>query len=401
MDEFVKSIKLSFDYDKKSVSDVRSIIENLKKESKFEALKLDDASIKSMKDLVEAIDKTSDVSEYLSDFTDALDKGIIDKDTAIAFQLQIDQLNALDDQISTTAKLIDELSKFSSDDAKENVKQLTALLDKLKEERKKFTGEDEDTDEDKFEGFGGDGFFASSAKGKKGIKYWGLQQLKKLFDSFIEGIKNTFDNALDEMDSILSYSQLTDSQIREQAFSYGFNPAQNYAYSKTAELLGISSFEDLAFMNNQQRQKFYEKFNEYNEQYTSLFDSGYFEEMQEFKWEMAEFKEDMTYDFMHWMMDNRDTLMNFMSVIASAAETTVEALGWIVDYFGNRSERSTSSRSATTADIIRNNSVSNKNTNVKIDNTFNNVDSSDKAWVARSEQMTFEQIMRALTDEED
>lgn len=326
MDNFVKNIRLSFDVNDKNVADIRSIIEELQNDAKFDDLDL---------------------------------------------------------SLSTSS--IDSL------------KELLTLLRQIHEEQE--SPDEQQPEDNKFEGFGfKKGGLVDSVKtyGKTGAAIWGLQQLQKIGQAFIEGLKSAFADAWEELGEVLDYSQLTDAKVREQAFTYGFSQSENYAFSQTMELMGFSSFEDLYYMNSQQQAKFQEKFLEYQERYAELYDSGYFADMQDFQWEMQEFKEDITYEVMTWMMDNKETLMNLMEVITELAMFTIEALGWLVDYFGSQSERSDSARRAETVDIINNNSVSASTTNVKIDNTFNNVDNKDRTWLANAGEMTYEQIIQAL-----
>ena len=74
----------------------------------------------------------------------------------------------------------------------------------------------------------------------------------------------------------------------------------------------------------------------------------------------------------------------------------ISALSWIVKYLGG-GERSSSERLAASSDIINSYSSSNRNTSVKIDNTFNNVAKEDQTWLSNAGQMTYEQVIQALT----
>lgn len=400
MDSFIKSIKLSFDVDKQNVAQVKALLDSIQKDAKFD-FSVDVANVDTMRDLVELIEQQMNASKQFKDFESAVTAGYISEETAANLQAQIDQLHAIEDEIDSTRELIEELSKLQDDSSKKTIEDLKKYIDKLKEAREEITGQTEEPDESGggFEGIGfKSGSLAESIRkgGKVGVAAWGAQRLMQIGQAFLDGLKNVMSDAMEEMKDVLTYSQLTDAQVREQAFTYGFSQSENYAFSQTMDLMGFSSFEDLYYMNSQQQAKFQEKFLEYQERYAELYDSGYFTDMQDFQWEMQEFKEDMTYEVMTWMMDNKETLMNLMEVVTELAMFTIEALGWIVDYFGTQSERSDSARRAETIDIINNNSVSTNSTNVKIDNTFNNVDNKDRTWLANAGEMTYEQIIKAL-----
>ena len=400
MDSFIKSIKLSFDVDKQNVAQVKALLDSIQKDANFD-FSVDVANVDTMRDLVELIEQQMNASKQFKDFESAVAAGYITEETAANLHAQIDQLHAIEDEIDSTRDLIEELSRLQDESSKKTIEDLKKYIEKLNEAREEITGQTEEPNESGG-GFQGIGFKSGSLAesirtgGKVGAAAWGAQKLMQIGQAFLDGLKNVMSDAMEEMKDVLTYSQLTDAQVREQAFTYGFSQSENYAFSQTMDLMGFSSFEDLYYMNSQQQAKFQEKFLEYQERYAELYDSGYFTDMQDFQWEMQEFKEDLTYEVMTWMMDNKETLMNLMEVITEFAMFTIQALGWIVDYFGNQSERSESSRTAATVDIINNNSVASNSTNVKIDNTFNNVDNKDRTWLANAGEMTYEQIVKAL-----
>lgn len=198
-------------------------------------------------------------------------------------------------------------------------------------------------------------------------------------------------DTLDEIKEINKYQYLSNRDVREQAFTYGFNAAQNYAFSKASDLLGVSSEEDLMFLEPNQRAKFQEKFIEYSERYTKLYDSGFFNTLQDFTWEWQEFKEDLQYELIDFFMTNKDLLKTLMVTGMNVLQEILNVVGAINDSIGV----AFGSRGSTVSDII-NNTVSNANTTVKIDNTFNNVSRNDQQWLANAGTMTYQQIITAL-----
>lgn len=379
MDDFLKNIKISFKADEQDVSKLKQVLANLQKNADFEPIKVDESSIKSLKKLVGAMDDAVNSAKSLKDFGDFVKSGVIDENTAKNLQSQIDRLEEIEDEIDKTTKLIDEVSKLQTDSSEETVKKLQKHLDDLEGERKSIVKDD------------------TMATGKAKLAAWGLKQLQKIGDAFIKGVKNTFEDAMKEFDKMLSYSQLTNEQVRSTAFQYGLSSSENYAYQKTLGFMGFSDLEDLFYANKQQQNKFQEKMLEYQERYNKLYDSGFFEKYQEFQWEMKEFKEDLTYEVMNFIMDNKETLKDLMNAVIKISEFLIKSLGWLVERFGGRSDRSDSEKLAAASDIINNNSSNTSSTSVKIDNTFNNVEAKDRTWLANAGSMTYEQIIRALT----
>lgn len=379
MDDFLKNIKISFKVDEQDVSKLKQVLNNLQKNADFEPIKVDESSIKSLKKLIGAMDDAVNSAKSLKDFGDFVKSGVIDEKTAKNLQSQLDRLDEIEKEIDKTTKLIDEVSKLQTDSSEETVKKLQKHLDDLENERESIIKDD------------------TMATGKAKLAAWGLKQLQKIGEEFIKGVKKTFEDAMNEFDKILSYSQLTNEQVRSTAFQYGLSSSENYAYQKTLGFMGFSDLEDLFYANKQQQNKFQEKMLEYQERYNKLYDSGFFEQYQDFQWEMKEFKEDLTYEVMNFIMDNKETLKDLMHAVVKISEFLIKSLGWLVERFGGRSDRSDSEKLAAASDIVNNNSSNTSSTNVKIDNTFNNVDSKDRTWLANAGSMTYEQIIRALT----
>ena len=111
----------------------------------------------------------------------------------------------------------------------------------------------------------------------------------------------------------------------------------------------------------------------------------------DFQYEMEDMKQELMTEVIGFFMDNKDTIKTAMEWMIKLAEIGIEGFGWIMEWFGGGREQASSS------DIIRNYSTNNHSTSVKIDNTFNGVNSSDQGWLANAGQMTYEQIIKALT----
>lgn len=227
--------------------------------------------------------------------------------------------------------------------------------------------------------------------------------LASILSNFVDEIKDTFTSAWSELDTILSYSQLTDSTVRDQAFTYGFTPAQNYAFSKTKSLMGLSSEEDLWYMDDRQREQFYERFNYYADKYEQLYDSGWFDDLQEFQWEMAEFKEDIMYEALDFIVENKDTIKVVFEAILVIAEIQLDIFEGLmafvqtfVDMFEGYYEIGTHVGAAIGAQVAGVTNNSSNTTNISVDNNFSNVSQADQSWLTNAVGLSYEQLLEVL-----
>lgn len=220
---------------------------------------------------------------------------------------------------------------------------------------------------------------------------------KVLTDSW-ELLKKTLKDSWEELGNMLDYSLLSNQHTRELAFTYGFSGSQAYGYDKAMALMGFSSEEDYMYATGEQKKQFAELFAKYTNKYSELYDSGFFEEYRNFQVEMADFKQEVQMKFIKFFMDHKDTIMGAMEAILKLTEGVLSILDFLVRVFGGG--RSSSQRISETNDIINSyggNTNTSNNTNIKIDNTFNNVDRESQNWLANAGEMTYEQIIQALT----
>lgn len=215
--------------------------------------------------------------------------------------------------------------------------------------------------------------------------------LTKAKDALVDLLKD----AWSELDNILQYSLLSNQNTRNLAFTYGFNASQAYGFDKAMGLMGLQSEEDIAYLNNAQREKFFTMMNSFSDKYSSLYDKGFFDQYLDFQYEMAEFKEDVKLEIVQFFMDNKDLIKSGMKAIMKLTEGTLKALAWIVDFFKG-STRDASERVAASTDIINNYANNTRTTDVKIDNTFNNVARQDQGWLVNAGMTVSEQIVRAF-----
>ena len=234
----------------------------------------------------------------------------------------------------------------------------------------------------------------------KSFKNEGFKLLKKIGDSVVEFFKDLYNDAKQAIDEMASYnlgsSLVINSSAREQALKYGLSDAENYAFSKVKEEMGIQSEEDLFYMNESQRERFAERIGYYSNKYTELSNQDFFNSWQKYQIEMKEFKEEMVMDVAGFLVENKDTIKSFMKMGMDFMKTVVEILGWFMNALGS-GERNDITRASATADIISSNSVSNINTqSVNQNNNYYGVDNSGSILFSRHAKWSFEQIKAAL-----
>ena len=219
--------------------------------------------------------------------------------------------------------------------------------------------------------------------------------LNSFTDKVLGGLKKVFENAWKELKNVISFSRMSNSETRDLMLGYGFSGSQAYGWTKAMGALGFNSEEDLMYASTEELTMFREAFNKYSDKYNKLYDDGTFKTMREFEVEMAEFKEDMTLEVVQFFMDNKDGIKKALLALIDLSEFVIGTIGKFFNLMSSDG-RSSSERAAATASIIRNYSNINNGTNVRIDNTFNNVAKSDQGWLINAGQMVIEPIIAAL-----
>ena len=197
-----------------------------------------------------------------------------------------------------------------------------------------------------------------------------MNKLENIAKSFLQGIANTFKDAWGELKNIMKSSFMTNSQTRENMFAYGMTAADSYGFTQAKSMLGIDSEEDLWYMNQSQREQFQRVMTKYADKYNELADSGFFDTMLEYQIEMEEFKKDMQLSIVEFIMDNKDTIKEFMTATMQFLKVIMEGVSWLVDNFTDR--RTTDEEKAANIDSILNSyTQNNKSMTLNQTNTFN------------------------------
>lgn len=206
---------------------------------------------------------------------------------------------------------------------------------------------------------------------------------------FSSTITDSFKNGIKELQDMLDYSKLSNATTRDLAFSYGFSSSEAYGYSKAMDMLGFNSEEDLFYANQQEMQQFREAFEKYSDYYTKLYDDGFFAKMQEYQFEMQDFKQEMSLQVASFFMDNKELIKSGLTAMLKISEVVLKIASYLLG--------TSSYQAATVADVISQyNQTTNKNINTNINNTFNGVAKSDETYFANAGTMTYQQVLKAL-----
>lgn len=295
--------------------------------------------------------KVADVSKKFSDF----EKVAKDKTTSAFFNTkEMDALNKeyeelfkKEEKIAKLEETINDLKKLDSDLAKQKTKELEKQLKMLKRSDKYKENKQEYKEQ-----------FLKKAKNLAELGF------KKLSDTFLNGamtleeyIGKAFSNAWSELQEMASYSSSTymfNQKKIDDAFNYGFNSAQSYAYNKVSGMTGWDVENLLTYGDEHQQKKFVEMMTKYAERYTDLEQSGFFDTLNDFQIEMLDMKEEFTYEVAEFFVDNKDTIKQFMKTGLSFMEFMVKAVATIGKVFGVDGTMSSSEKSAAVSDIISN-----------------------------------------------
>ena len=213
-----------------------------------------------------------------------------------------------------------------------------------------------------------------------------VNEIKKISDKFLKEFQKVQD--------LVDYSRLSNQAVREQAFEFGFSPAENYAYTQAMDVMGLSSFEDLYFLTEKQWTRFNNNFEKFQERYTKLYDEGFFDAVEDFNYQMAEWEEDLKYTFLQFVVDNKEDVMDLLDLVENILETTVKMTSW---FFGESAGAKRRRRASEVAEIVgTGNSTTTKNTTVTFSPVFNGVGSETKASLDTSLSLVKEQILLAL-----
>ena len=231
----------------------------------------------------------------------------------------------------------------------------------------------------------------------KTVDYFGGKLLKtviKIGDTVKQFLIDGFKDGWKEIQNLVSYSTLSNANMRNLAFTYGFTSAEAYGFDKAKELLGFQSDEDLMFAEPWQQQKFQEVMTKFADNYNSLYSEDFFEKYLEFQYEWAEFKQDVLLDFTKFFIANKDLIKSGMNGILKILEVVSNISDWLTDQLGLGSSLINSNFSDTVNNIV--NSGYNKSVTVTQNNNFTNVPGQSNTYYENPGEVTYEQIIKAI-----
>lgn len=211
---------------------------------------------------------------------------------------------------------------------------------------------------------------------------------RNIKDYFVDIVKSS----VSEMNRMLEFSQMSNRDVRELAFQYGFSSSESYGWDKAMTQLGFSGEEDLMYANQQELQQFRKAFEKYSSYYDKLAESGYFEKMQEQNVAMEDFRMEIQQEVIGFFIENKDFIVNGMKAIMEINKGVLKLVSWFVRDSG-------SSKIASTSDIVaqyNTTTSSTSNASLNVNNTFNNVDSSTSGDLSREVNMEYRQVIKAL-----
>lgn len=211
---------------------------------------------------------------------------------------------------------------------------------------------------------------------------------KKGTSGFFSSFRSMFSNAIDELDTVINSSRLSNRQTRETALRYGFSASETYGWNKSMGLLGFQSEEDLLYASKEEMTMFRTLFQEYSNKYNKLYDSGMFRDMLAYEIEMKKLKDELSLNIVQFMINNKGLILDFMNVSMWAAKGIMNIISKIASFVGVKVDNEYTS--GLLASSTTNNSQEIK---VTISNNYNNVSSSDKDFIEQGNALTVQDLI--------
>lgn len=277
--------------------------------------------------------------------------------------------------------LIFKLALDASDFGKE-IKSFLSLVDKDNKEKKNKDKKDNKQHEEE----------------KKKNREAFAKGLTHIKNEFIKSLANTFKEAWSELNSIVNYSTMTDSNIRDLKLGYGFSSSQAYGFDKALSVTGIDSMEDLMWANSTQLEQFKKAFDKYSTYYQTTMTEDYVAKQIEFQSEMEMFKQDLQNSVISFFMDNKDVIMQFMDITINFANFAIDALESIINLLNRDGLRSEAQAKSDARAIISSYTNTSTNNTINTTNNFTGVSEADKTWLSNSVQLAYKQSITMLNN---
>ena len=166
---------------------------------------------------------------------------------------------------------------------------------------------------------------------------------KKAFSSMVKYFKEAWQTALNAASYSSSSSLITNSSAREQQLEWGLSDSQNYAFTQTKSLLGISSTEDLYYMNPSQRTKFYQLMEKYSSLYDQMNSSGTLASIQELQIDIAVMKQEFISELVSFISEHKSEIISAVRTGMVILKGLFSAVVSILNFIGKAFNIDTSS----------------------------------------------------------
>lgn len=217
--------------------------------------------------------------------------------------------------------------------------------------------------------------------------------LMSIANSFLSSLKSTLNASWEELNNMLSYSLLSNREIRDVRMTYGLSSAQAYGLSKAQEMVGISDMDDLFYMQSTEREKFFEIMTKYSQKYSELYDKGFFDSLLTYNIEMAELKQDLQMDVITFFVSNKDLIKSALTFEMNALSFIMNAVADIANWFGLDTA---GAQTAKAGDVM--NSYSSKSIAVKMDNTYNVTGEVNQSNLVDAGEQTYAALIKVLKE---
>lgn len=215
----------------------------------------------------------------------------------------------------------------------------------------------------------------------------GIEAIKKLGQAIVKTFKEAYQTLLDTATYSTSTSLISNSSAREQQLSYGLNESQNYAFTQTKSLLGISSDEDLYYMNENQRAMFSKLMSKEMEFYEDMTQNGSLESFQEMQIDIKILKQEFMSKIVQFIANNKDAILEFVESALDILSNLLDGVSNILSFLGYKNKEETAgSKTSTLSTSEIQELLSNKYNNgtstfdtTSVSSLSNNIDNSNNS----------------------
>ncbi len=162
-----------------------------------------------------------------------------------------------------------------------------------------------------------------------------------------KGLLNVFRKAWDELNEMISYNYLSDSNVRKLRLTYGLDAGEAYSYSKVADIMGISSLEDFSFMDDNQLALFQETAQEFMDIYSEYATDGDLTNgIYQFNIEMEKLKVEALKPMLEAINQNKESIITFINNLPEYLSSLISLLTNLLQWLGEYEDRKTTRKEA-------------------------------------------------------